>query len=454
MHLQFFVHTAVDCVQHGLSQVRTGTEELHLLTNDHWRYAACDRVVVGVEVWTHQVVVFVLQGRSIDRYFRCITLEAFWQSFRPQDGHVWLWRWTHGVQGVQETEAVLGNQGTTVQTHTGQGFGCPDWVAREQGIVFWSTQETYHTQFHNEMVNHFLRFLFSDQTGLQVTLNEDVQESRGTTQRHCRAVLRLNCSQVAEVSPLNRFFSVLSRTGDVETVLSSHLFDLAQSAVLFCDFFTQLDGHFQIFAVFQTRLQGTELCELVRHQEVDTVQRDTTVVTDDTATAVGIRQTSQNARLTATQDVRSINVEHALVVSLTVFGEDLLNHWVQFTTVNFAGTLNHLDAAEWDQRTLQRRVSLQTNDSFQRLVDITGIVRSNGRRQVSIKVNRRVSAVFFFDAFHDGIPQLGGSFSCTSQERFVTFIRSVVLLDEVTNVDSVLPFAGGKAFPSVSEVWI
>ncbi len=36
LNFQFFVNTAVDCVQHGFRQVRTGTEELHLLTDHHW----------------------------------------------------------------------------------------------------------------------------------------------------------------------------------------------------------------------------------------------------------------------------------------------------------------------------------------------------------------------------------------------------------------------------------
>jgi hypothetical protein len=72
-------------------------------------------------------------------------------------------------------------------------------------------------------------------------------------------------------------------------------------------------------------LQRLELGVFVFHQEVDTVQRNATVVTDDTTTAIGIRQTGQNARFTAVQDVFGVNIEYALVVSFAVFGEDFFS---------------------------------------------------------------------------------------------------------------------------------
>ncbi|VEB61518.1 Uncharacterised protein [Salmonella enterica subsp. enterica] len=44
------------------------------------------------------------------------------------------------------------------------------------------------------------------------------------------------------------------------------------------------------------------------------------------------------------------------------------------------------------------------------------------------------SAVFLFNAFHYAVPQLGGRVSSASQEGLVTLIRSVVFLNEVTDV--------------------
>ncbi len=447
LHFQFFVNATVDCVQHGFRQVCTRTEELHLFTNDHRAYAASNSVVIVVEVRTHQVIVLILQRRGVDGHFSGEFLEVQRQFFRPQNGHVRFRRRTHGVQGVQETEAVFGNQGTTVEAHTTDRFGCPDRVAREQFIVFRSTQEANHTQFHDQVVNHFLRFLFGDLASFQVTFDVHIQEGGGTTEGHCSTVLRLNSSQVAEVSPLDSFLSVSSRTRDVVAVFRSHFFHLTQSAVLFSDFFAQTDSLFQVYAVFQISLQRGELCKFVFHQVVDTVQCNATVVTDDTTTAISIWQTGQNTGFTATQDVRSVNVEHALVVSFTVFSEDFFDHRVQFAVVRFAGTFDHFDTTERDKSTFQRSFSLQTNDFLKLLVDVTSVVRGDGGSNSGVKVNWRVSAVFQFNAFHYFVPQGGGRFSSASQEGLVTLVRSVVFLNEVTDVYFILPVTFGKTFP-------
>ncbi|CHF94487.1 Uncharacterised protein [Salmonella enterica subsp. enterica serovar Typhi] len=447
LHFQFFINAAVDCVQHGFRQVCTRAEELHLFTNDHRAYTACDSVVIVVEVRTHQVIVLVLQRRGVDGDFSGELLEVQRQFFRPQNGDVRLRRRPHGVQGVQETEAVFGDQSTAINAHTADRFGCPNRVAGEQFIIFRSTQEANHTQFHDQVVNHFLCVLLGDFACFQVTFDVRIQEGGYTTEGHCCAVLRFNRSQVTEVSPLDCFLSVSRRARDIAAVFSCHFFDLTQSAVLFSDFFTQTDSRFQIYAVFQIGLQRRKLREFVFHQVVDTVQRYATVVTDDTATAIRIRQTGQHAGLTATQDVRSINVEYALVVGLTVFGEDFFDHWVQLAIVRFAGTFNHFDAAKRDNRTFQRSFSLQTNNFLKRFVDVASVVRSDGGSNGGVKVNRRVSAVFLFNAFHYAVPQLGGRVSSASQEGLVTLIRSVVFLNEVTDVYFILPVTFGKTFP-------
>lgn len=70
-----------------------------------------------------------------------------------------------------------------------------------------------------------------------------------------------------------------------------------------------------------------------------------------------------------------------------------------------------------------------------------------GRDFVCIKVDRSVGAVFLLDAFHDFVPQGCGRSGGASQERLITFIGGVVLLDKVTYIDFGLPIAGNKAFP-------
>ncbi|ABU77688.1 hypothetical protein ESA_02442 [Cronobacter sakazakii ATCC BAA-894] len=447
LHFQFFINAAVDSVQHGFREVSASTEELHLLTNHHRAYAACDSVVVVVEVRTHQVIVLVLQRRGVDGNFRREFFEVQRQFFGPQNRDVRLRRRPHGVEGVQEAEAVFGYQRTAVNAHTTNGFGRPDRVAGEQLIIFRCTQEAHHTQFHHQVVDQFLGFLLGEFACFQVAFDVHVKEGGDAAKGHRGTVLGFHRSQVAEVSPLHGFLSVGRRTGDITAIFRCHLFDLAQRAVLFSNFFTQTDSRFQVYAIFQVLLQRDKLCIFVFHQEVDTVQRNAAVVTDNTATAVSIRQTGQHAGFTAIQDVFGVNVEYALVVGFTVFGEDFFQLRIQLAVVRFAGTFNHFDTAKWDNGAFQRSFSLQTNNFLKRLVDIACVMRSDGGRHGSVEVYWRMSAVFQFDAFHNFVPQGSGGFSCASQEGLVTLVWRVVFLDKVADVDFILPVAFRKTFP-------
>ena len=224
------------------------------------------------------------------------------------------------------------------------------------------------------MVDQFLRLFFGQFARLDVALDEHVEEGGHAAEGHGGAVLGFHRGQVAEVGPLYRFLRVSGRAGDVVTVFGGHLFDLSQSAVLFSDLFAQLDGHFQIFAVFQFFLQRFELVQLVGHQEVDTVQRHAAVVANDAATTIGVGQASQHAGFTAVQDIFGVDVKHALVMRFAVFGENFFQLWIQFAAVNLARTLDHLDAAKRDNRAFQWCIGLQADDRFQRFIDIASVV--------------------------------------------------------------------------------
>ena len=81
LHAAGLVHAAVDCVQQSFSQVSTCAEELHLFADHHRADAAGNGVVVAIEVRAHQIVVFVLDGRSIDGYFGAEFFKALRQLF-------------------------------------------------------------------------------------------------------------------------------------------------------------------------------------------------------------------------------------------------------------------------------------------------------------------------------------------------------------------------------------
>ncbi|SUG84014.1 Uncharacterised protein [Salmonella enterica subsp. enterica] len=57
----------------------------------------------------------------------------------------------------------------------------------EQFIIFRSTQEANHTQFHDQVVNHFLCVLLGDFACFQVTFDVRIQEGGYTTEGHCCA---------------------------------------------------------------------------------------------------------------------------------------------------------------------------------------------------------------------------------------------------------------------------
>ena len=83
-----FATSAVDGKQQGFCQVATCAEELDLFSDFLIRYAACDSVIVRLAHFTHQVVVFILDGRSVDRYFCAEFFESFRQFRAPQYSQV------------------------------------------------------------------------------------------------------------------------------------------------------------------------------------------------------------------------------------------------------------------------------------------------------------------------------------------------------------------------------
>ena len=60
-----FVDAAVDCIKHGLGKVCAGTEELYAIGNRLSGNAAGDAVVVRSPRLHHQIVVFVLNRRTL-----------------------------------------------------------------------------------------------------------------------------------------------------------------------------------------------------------------------------------------------------------------------------------------------------------------------------------------------------------------------------------------------------
>ncbi|MNC19320.1 hypothetical protein D3C75_672500 [compost metagenome] len=439
----FLIHTTVDCIQQSFCQVSTGSEELHLFTDTHCRYAASDTVVVSVDR-THQIVIFILNRTGFNGNLRTIFFEAFRQFFRPQYSQVWFWCWSQIVQGVQEAEAVLSNASCSVYGHTADGFCNPSWVAAEQFVIVRRTQEFNDTQFHDEMVNQFLCLFFSQYAFSNITFYIDIKEGRYTAERHCSTVLLFDSSEVSEVYPLESFFSVVCWFGNIHAMHLCHLFQFAKCTNLFGNFFTKTDNvicqgiHFKV----------VKILFLFFDQEVNTVKCYAAVVADNTATAISIRKTRDDTGFTNGSHFGCICIKYALVMRFADVREHFNDVLRKFEAVCFGSIDHHLDSAERLNGTFERSICLNTDNLFFILVDVTRLVGYNCRYSVNIYIKYAAVGNFLLGQFRNNLPKFCCVVCRTCKEIFLAYIRIDVLFDKIIYIDFLGPFTFCKTSPT------
>ena len=189
---------------------------------------------------------------------------------------------------------------------------------------------------------------------------------------------------------------------------------------------------------------------LLLHQVIDTIESYPAIVADNTATAVGIRQTSDDLIMTGLAHFRSICVKYALIVGLVIFGEDLVQLRIGGIAISLAGFLRHLDAAEGHERTLQGLIGLQADDLLQILAFFADIARgmgSQGRNDVGVHIQYTALGAFFLLQLLQNPPELIGRFGRTCQEGLIAIIGLVVFLDEIPYIDFFLPQSALKTIP-------
>ncbi|MNM85886.1 hypothetical protein D3C81_980250 [compost metagenome] len=272
----------------------------------------------------------------------------------------------------------------------------------------------------------------------------DVEEGRYTSQGHSSTVLFLDCSQVAEVYPLESFLSIVSRLGNVESVSSSHFFQFAQSANLFGQFFTKTNDVFSEGIHFKL----SQFLFLGFGQEINTVQSNTAIVADDAATAISVRKTRDNAGFTHSSHFRCICIKHALVMRFADIREHFNNAVRKLEAISFSGVDHHLDTAERLDGTSERSVSLNTDDLFLVLVDVARFMGSDCGDRVQINIPHAASVSFFLAQLGDNLPQLCRVVGRTNEERFIAFVRLDVLGNKIIDVNFLGPFATYKIAPS------
>ena len=191
-------------------------------------------------------------------------------------------------------------------------------------------------------------------------------------------------------------------------------------------------------------LEGDEL--------VHAVQGDAAVVADDAATAVGVRQTGEDLVVAGDLDLLGVHAEDAVVVGLAVLGEDLLDLRIGLLAGFLDGLLDHTPTAVRHHGALARHIGLQTDNHIVdfRGIDVAGREGVDARRGVGVHVVDALLALHGQIVVVQILPQVLGLVGGVSQEGLVALIRRVVLLDEVADINVLLPVALSEAFPSLS----
>ena len=216
------------------------------------------------------------------------------------------------------------------------------------------------TQLQDIVIHEFLNLFFGVGAVRKVSLCVDIDERGGSADGHRRAVFFLDACQICKVGPLDRFLDILGRSGDIKAVAFCHLLDFLERGDLVADFLCGANvffvhhvsgrDHFVVFFLFLDQI-------------VDAVERRSSVVTDDSAAAVSIRKSCDEAEVSDLTHFVGICLEYAVIV-----GREVVEHIVDLRRQGFAVFLDlfsdHLDTAKRADTSLERLVCLQSDDDI------------------------------------------------------------------------------------------
>ena len=180
------------------------------------------------------------------------------------------------------------------------------------------------------MVYEFLNLLLCVCAVAKVSFSIDIEECGVTANGHSSTVLLFNGTKVAEVNPLHSFTNILSWFGNIIAIGRCHLFQFFQRTDLFLNFFAVANYIFKHIAHCDAKLFF-----FVFDKVINTIQRDTTIVANDTATAVSVRQTSYDMSCTSGTHFWCIYIKYAVIVSFTMLFEEVFCLRIHFEAVFF-----------------------------------------------------------------------------------------------------------------------
>ena len=451
LHTGHLVAAAVDRVQQGLRGVDASSEELHLLADAHRGHAAGDGRVVA-PMGANLLVGLILDGRGVDGDAGAEALVGFRQLRIPENRDVRFGARSQMLQRqrVKQAEGGLGDHAAAVVAETGVGPSGPVRIAGEDLVVGLGTQEAHDAQLHDNLVDELLGALFVELAGLQVALDVDVEERGVAAEAHGSAILAFDGGEIAHVRPLDGFLRGLRRAGQVEAVLVAEVDELLQCLDLVVMLFAEANPvlDLRLGEIVAVR-HGILVALLELDQRVHTVQGHTAVVADDAAAAVGIRQTGENLVVAGDLDVLRIHAEHAVIVGLAVLGENLLDFRIRLLAGLENGLLDHAPAAVRHHRALAGLIGLQTDHDIVdfRALDVAGRERVDIGRGVGVHVVDTLAALDGEIVVVEVLPHVLRLVGGISEEGLIALVRGVVLLDEVANIDVLLPMSAVEAVP-------
>ncbi len=400
LYTRLLVAPPVDCVEEALGQVGTCAKELHLLAYLHWRHAAGNAIVVAI-VGPHQVVILILYGRGIHRHFCAEPLPVFRALLRPEHREVRLRCRPQVVERLQIAERSARDQRPSVQGLSPQRFRHPYRVAREKLVVVRCTEETHDAQLDDQLIYQLLGFRLGDQPFAQVLLDVDIEEGRCAPQRHGRAILVLHGSQVREIEELHRLAAVACRLRHVEPVGLAHLFKRLQRFNLLAHLLAAADGIFGKLLY----VEPLHECFPLPNQRSSAIEWHTAVVTNNASTAIGIRQSRDDARPACRQHLVVVCREDAFVMRLAIACVDLFGHLVQRVAVCIQRILHHADAPFGEDAPFQRCVGLQSHHHLVLPVNISRAVGINLLREFRFGIIHPFG-LFFAEHLREPVPHL------------------------------------------------
>ena len=145
-----------------------------------------------------------------------------------------------------------------------------------------------------------------------------------------------------------------------------------------------------------------------------------------------------------------VDIENSLVVCFMIFSKDFMKFWVWLISISCTSLLCHLNSTVRHECSLKRLVCLKTYNLlkvFHTLIDIPWAICCQSGYYICFHIKNATFCTFFFLKLLKSSPQFVGCFSWSFQERVISFIWSVVILDKTSNIYRMRPVSSFKSCP-------